>query len=237
MAIALATPSLRVGCHIDLVDGEPALSPHEIPTLIDLRTGRFRTSAAAFLLRLLARRIRPAEIEAEATAQIQILQKAGIHLTHIDTHKHLHVFPTVLRAVLRAARACGISAIRNPFEPAWALRATNGAPWLRLAQVAAVRFLEPVCRRIIAEGGFKTTDGTIAVAGTGTLDAAMLHSLLGQMPDGIWELVTHPGYNDADLALVRTRLRASRDIERSALLTLKNHQAASLISFADLPTC
>ena len=232
--MAQARPALKVGCHIVLVDGEPVLPSRAIPTLIDDRTGQLPASLAGFVARLVARRISAAEIEAEVRGQIEFLQSKGVHLTHIDTHKHTHIFPSVLRAVLRAARACGIRAVRNPFEPRWAIRATNGAPWLRLAQVSALRWLEPVCRRIIAEEGFATTDGTIAVAGTGVLDGAMLRSLLQQMPEGAWELVAHPGYNDADLAQVRTRLRASREIERQALSALREFPAIELISFADL---
>jgi len=232
--LARRAPSLGVGCHVVLADGEPLLSTREIATLVDRRTGQFPASLAVFLTRLFRRRIRVAEIEAETRAQIEFLQGKGLRLTHIDTHKHTHMFPTVLRAVLRAARACGIRAVRSPFEPQWAIRAANGAPWLRLAEVSALRWLEPICRRIIAEEGFATTDGTIAVAGTGVLDAAMLRSLLKQMPEGTWELVTHPGYNDADLAQVRTRLRASREIERQALSALGEFPGVELVSFADL---
>ena len=141
------------------------------------------------------------------------------------------MFPAVLRPVLRAARAAGIRSIRNPFEPAWAIRAFAGASWARIAEVTALRKLEPVCRRIIAEEGFATTDGTIAVVGTGILNAATLRLLLERMPTGTWELVTHPGYNDADLAKVRTRLRASRDIEREALLQIKQFPGVELINF------
>ncbi len=237
--IARSAPTLGVGCHVVLVDGEPVLPERQIPSLIDPRTGSPRTGSlhstlTAFLPRLFTRRIRLAEIEAETRAQIEFLQNKGLQLTHIDTHKHTHMFPAVLRSVLRAARACGIGAIRNPFEPSWALRSAIGAPWLRLAQVGALRWLEPVCRRIIAEEGFSTTDGTIAVAGTGTLDAATLRCLLEQMSAGTWELVTHPGYNDADLARVRTRLRASRDVERQALAAIKEFPTIRLVSFADL---
>ncbi len=232
--IARSTPTLGVGCHVVLVDGEPVLPPRQIPSLVDPRTGSLHPTLTAFLPRLFTGRIRLAEIEAETRAQIEFLQSKGLHLTHIDTHKHTHMFPAVLRSVLRAARACGIRAVRNPFEPAWALRAAIGAPWLRLAQVSALRWLEPVCRRIIAEEGFSTTDGTVAIAGTGILDAATLRCLLKQMPAGTWELVTHPGYNDADLARVRTRLRASRDIERQALAVLKEFPTIGLVSFADL---
>jgi hypothetical protein len=79
-----------------------------------------------------------------------------------------------------------------------------------------------------------TTDGTISVAGTGMLDGAAVRSLLEKLPPGTWELVTHPGYNDADLAKIRTRLRESRDIERKALESIKEFPAVELVSFSDL---
>ena len=232
--LARATPALGVGCHVVLVDGEPVLPPRQIPTLVDRQTGCFPPKLGTLLMRLFTGRIRIAEIEAEAAAQIALLQSRGLRLTHIDTHKHTHMFPAVLRPVLRAARAAGIFAVRNPFEPEWAVRATPRASWMRSAEVIALRRLGPFFRRLIAQQGFITTDGTIAVTGTGTLDAAAVQSLLKNLPGGTFELVTHPGYNDADLAKVRTRLRASRDIERNALLALKQFPAIELISFAAL---
>ena len=232
--IARATPTLGVGCHLVLVDGEPALPPREIPTLVDGKSGQLRPSLVAFLGRLFTGRISIVEIEAEAAAQIALLQSHGVRLTHIDTHKHTHMFPAVLRPVLRAARAAGIRAVRNPFEPVWAISAFVGASWARLAEVTVLRRLEPICLQIIREEGFVTTDGTIAVVGTGALNAATLRSLLERLPNGTWELVTHPGYNDADLAKVRARLRASREVEREALLAIRQFPEIELISFADL---
>lgn len=236
--IALATPSLGVGCHVVLVDGEPILPAGSIPHLASRRTGSLGTSLAGFLASLLfRRRSRDAmvrEIEAETAAQIAYLQSRGVPLTHIDTHKHVHMFPTVLRAVLRAARASGIRAIRNPFEPVWALRATHAPSWIRMAEVLALRLLEPACRRIIADEGFMTTGGTIAVLGTGKLNGAAVASLLTNLEQGTWELVTHPGYNDADLEKVRTRLRQSRDIERKALHEILNFPEIERVSFANL---
>jgi predicted glycoside hydrolase/deacetylase ChbG (UPF0249 family) len=232
--LARATPSLGVGCHVVLVDGEPALPVADIPTLIDRKTGSLRFSLTGFLMRLFTGRISIAEVEAEAAAQIALLKSRGLQLTHIDTHKHTHMFPPVLRAVLRAARAAGIGAVRNPFEPAWAVRATAGATLARCAEVNVLRKLEAACRRIIAEEGFVTTDGTVAVAGTGVLNAAAVRSLITAMPEGTWELVTHPGYSDADLAKIRSRLQASRDVERAAIDTVKQFPNIQLISFADL---
>ena len=232
--LARSMPSLGVGCHVVLVDGEPVLPARELPTLVDQRTGRFQPTLGMFLPRLLSGRIRRSEIEAEAAAQIALLQSRGVALTHIDTHKHVHMFPKVLRPVLRAATAAGIRIVRNPFEPGWSLRATPGAPWLRRAEVTQLRRLEGAFRRIVAKEGVATTDGAIGVLATGTLDAVTVASLLRNMPGGTWELVSHPGYNDAELARAYTRLRASRETEREALHTLKQFPNLDLISFAGL---
>jgi chitin disaccharide deacetylase len=234
IGLAQARPRLGVGCHVVLADGQPVLPASQIASLLVKRTGHFPHSIARFLRRVLARRVSASEIEAEVRAQILFLQRKGIRLTHIDTHKHTHMFPTVLRAVLRAARACGIGAVRNPFEPAWAIAATRCAPWVRVAEVSALKWLEPVCRRIIAEEGFVSTDGTVAVAGTGVLNPAVVRELVKAAPPGTWELVTHPGYHDADLAAIRTRLRASRDVERMALETLREFKDVRLVSYAEL---
>jgi hypothetical protein len=54
------------------------------------------------------------------------------------------------------------------------------------------------------------------------------------MPAGTWELVTHPGYNDADLARAGTRLLASRETELEALMSLGKTPGFEPISFAGL---
>jgi hopanoid biosynthesis associated protein HpnK len=232
--IARSAPSLGVGCHVVLVDGEPVMPAQKLPTIVDPRTGHFHPTLSAFLTRLFTGRIGSAEIEAETAAQIAALQNCGLSLTHIDTHKHTHMFPAVLRPVLRAAMAAGIRAIRNPFEPAWSLRATPAAPRIRRTEVSLLRLFEPTFRRIVAEEGFATTDGAIGVLATGTLDAPTVNALLRNLPPGTWELVSHPGYNDADLARARTRLLASRETERQALQIIKQFPDLELISFAAL---
>jgi predicted glycoside hydrolase/deacetylase ChbG (UPF0249 family) len=233
---ALGTPALGVGCHVVLVDGSPITSVELLPCLATAE--ELSPTLGAFLVRTYTGRATGCnmaqDIETEASAQISKLQRSGIHLTHIDTHKHTHMFPKILRPVLRAARAAGICAIRNPYEPTWSVRATPGAPMLRRAQVQLLHTLQSSFRRIVAEEGFVTTDGAIGVLATGTLDSTTLASLLSAMPDGTWELVTHPGYNDTSLARVRTRLLASREIEYQALKNTSISQGIKLIHFGQL---
>jgi chitin disaccharide deacetylase len=232
--MALAMPTLGVGCHIVLVGGTPASDPRSIPSLVDSTTGALYPSIGAYLKRLYTARIRSAEIEAEAAAQIALLQSYGLRLTHVDTHKHLHMFPQVLRPVLRAARAAGIRAVRNPFEPIWSINATADAPEMRRAEVLLLRRLEPRFRRIVAQEGFVTTDGAIGVLATGSLNLSVVHALISAMPEGTFEFVSHPGYRDEALSRANTRLLESREIERNALVAIKGYSGIDLISFGSL---
>jgi len=232
--MAHAMPTLGVGCHVVLVDGAPVSDPHNVRSLLDGKTGSLHPGPGSFLQRLFTARIRSAEIEAEAAAQIALLQSYGLRLTHIDTHKHMHMFPSILRPVLRAARAAGIHAIRNPFEPLWSLNATVHAPELRRAQVILLRRFEAGFRRIIAEEGFTTTDGAIGVLATGTLNISAVHAIISAMPEGTFEFVSHPGYRDEQLAHTNTRLLESREIERNALMAIRDYAGIELISFAGL---
>src|ERR1700679_2791825 len=121
VAVARANPTLGVGCHIVLTDGVPVSPPEEILTLIGPDGKTFRPSLIDFLQALLRGNISEEEITREATAQIQKLQRAGIHITHLDTHKHTHLFPAVTRPLLQIAEQCSIRAIRQPFEQHWSL--------------------------------------------------------------------------------------------------------------------
>jgi predicted glycoside hydrolase/deacetylase ChbG (UPF0249 family) len=234
IAIARAMPTLGTGCHIVLTDGEPVLSPDQVPSLLDGSSEQFIPSLTVFLSRMLRGQIRAAEIEIEAIAQIRHLQSRGVRVDHIDTHKHVHMFPRILRPILRAARACGIRSVRKPFEPLWAVRATANGSFTRMAQVNLLRRLQFAWHVVLAEEGFSTTDGTIGITATGVLNEINLRSILHQAPAGIWELVTHPGYNDTALASIPTALRASREIERQALYSVRECGGFDLISFSAL---
>jgi predicted glycoside hydrolase/deacetylase ChbG (UPF0249 family) len=241
VAIARAHPALGVGCHIVLTDGIPVSHPQSIPSLLGADGKTFRPSLVDFIQALLRGAIREDDIEREAVAQVQKLQRAGIDVTHLDTHKHTHLFPTVSRPLLHLAERCSIGAIRNPFEQSWSLALGHGS-LLRRLQVKLLSRLQAQFERQpqIRNAQVLTTDGTIGISATGHLDAATLRQILHAMPpDGICELCCHPGYNDSDLDHIATRLRTHRDVERNALLTeipaiLLHPNAPELINYGNL---
>ena len=229
--LAPTVPQLSVGCHVVLVDGEPLLPAPQIPTLLaaDGPRQHFRNSIAEVAAAALRGRIDPSQVEAEATAQMRKLQSAGLTLSHFDTHKHAHMFPAILRPLLRAARACGVRALRNPFAPmkplAFAHLLRRPRLWKRYSEVTALRRLLDNFRSAVQEEQMLTTDGTFGIVATGALDGQLFEAIVGSIPDGTWEFVCHPGYNDAELDSVRTRLRQSRAQELRVLTSEAARQA------------
>ena len=241
VAISRAQSTLGIGCHIVLTDGVPVSHPYSIPTLLGSDGKTFRPSLMDFVQALLRGDVRENDIEREALAQIQKLQRAGIDVTHLDTHKHTHLFPTVARPLLHVAERCSIGAVRNPFEPSWTRALGHGGLFRRL-QMLLLNRQRPRFQRIpqLRHGHVLTTDGTIGISATGQLNANTLVEALSALPaDGTFELCCHPGYNDADLDAVTTRLRATRDIERETLLTtipqiMAQPNAPELIHYGNL---
>ena len=220
VAVAQANPALGVGCHVVLTDGIPVSAPESIPTLLGPDGRSFRPSLVDFVQALVRGRIREEEIEREALAQVEKIQRAGIVITHLDTHKHSHLFAQVCRPLLRVAEQRSIGAIRNPFEESWSLALGHGNRLRRFQ----VKLLGRLKRQFegqpqIIGGQVAYPDGTIGISATGNLDAPTLRQILEALPaEGVFELCCHPGYNDSDLDRVTTRLRSHRDVERLALL-------------------
>ncbi|MEO5935957.1 MAG: ChbG/HpnK family deacetylase, partial [Terriglobales bacterium] len=213
VTLARAHPQLRIGCHAMLVDGMPLSAPHEVASLLEPhgptdQPPAFRVGIAGFAHATLSGKLHADQITREATAQIRKLQNAGVNLTHFDSHKHTHMFPQVLRPLLRAARDCGVRAVRNPFAPLKALAFATFMKrphlWVRYTEVRALRRFARAFQIEVEAAGLRTTHGTFGIIATGALDQKLFDALIGSIPDGDWEFVCHPGYNDPDLDRVAT---------------------------------
>ena len=245
--LARTVPRLSVGCHVVLIDGAPVLDAELLPSITSASSSsggaRFRDGLKSFAARALAGRLDEGQIEAETSAQIRKLQSAGIVVSHLDTHKHTHLFPAVLRPLLRAARACGVRAVRNPFGPRKPLKSgellARPGLWTRYAEVRILRALAGKFRDAAGREGLLTPDGTLGIVVTGALDEQLFRSIAAIIPEGTWEFVCHPGYNDADLRQAATRLRESRETELRVLTMpeareLLSDQDIALVSYRDL---
>lgn len=223
VGLALQSPTLAIGCHLTLVEGPSVARPG--------------TKLPPSLVSLLVDPPTREDALGEFRAQVERLLACGVQPDHLDTHKHLHIFPPVLQAVTEIAREFGIRWIRKPFDiPFGAVRAKRR--W-----VAAV--LEPL--RIafderLARTGCRTTDYFAGFSATGAVTAPWLVVLLTELPHGTGELVCHPGYCGPELSVANTRLKESRPAELGALcdpavLDAVNANGIELLAYRDLDLC
>jgi hopanoid biosynthesis associated protein HpnK len=181
-------PDLDVGVHLTLVGEAPLLPARSLPTLAP--DGRLPPHFSSLFLRLSLGRVRMEELEEEMAAQVARARDAGLSVSHLDSHQHVHLHPVLLPAVLRVARRFGIGAVRA------ASRTVSGSG-LRPALIGLVSRLGS--RRLRA-AGVRTPDALVGIAETGRLDPARLRAVVEALPEGTSELVCHPGAGDGAIA-------------------------------------
>jgi len=218
-------PGLGAGVHLVMNDGRPILSPEQAPSLVDAG-GCFRDGTP-----LLVRygRLRPAELKAEWRAQIeQFIADTGRPPDHLDLHCYYpYVFPAWFRVSLELAQEYGHLPVRMPFDDALdrkapEMAADNGFP------VWYVRWQGRRYQRLVERCGLKRPNYfEMSFSEDGHRTVEYLLDLLDALPEGVTELLAHPGtggWREGDYrALLDPRVR--QRIEESGIV---------LISYSDL---
>jgi predicted glycoside hydrolase/deacetylase ChbG (UPF0249 family) len=157
-------PSLECGVHLTLVE-ERALTSLRMPK-------KYTTFVPLYL----ARAISIDAIERELRAQLEKVLAAGLRVTHLNGHQHLHLLPRIFEVTMKLAREHAIPYVRIVDD--------RGGSARRLPMT----ILSTLGRRARTQG--MTNHHTIGVASAGHLRDVV--PLLEHV-DGITELVTHPG--------------------------------------------
>ena len=129
----------------------------------------------------------------EVRAQFEAFRATGLPLDHVDGHRHMHLHPTVLSAILRVAREFGVHAIRVPHEP---LRALKGAPFFqRLRTAGTIVLLAPwlaLMRWRLRRAGIASNEYVVGLSDTGAMSEDAVLRLIAHLPSGATELYFHP---------------------------------------------
>ncbi len=188
VARARRNPGLRVGLHLVVVEGEPALPASSLPRLLD-RSGRFGSDQATRGVRYFLDPRARHELAAEIDAQFDAFARTGLTLDHANAHKHMHLHPTVGGLLIASGMRRGLRAVRVPTEPASVLAAC-GVPttWPSRVLAAWTGWLRTAVRR----AGMVTSDHCFGLAWSGGMTAARVMRLLDRLPAGTSEIYFHP---------------------------------------------
>ena len=217
--LARSEPALGVGVHLNLSDGGPVLPPSEVLSLVN-GAGQLHGGPGSLLLRLLRSQLDLNEVEREWDAQVRKVHDAGIQPTHLDGHKHVHMLPGLFELAVRLAERHSIRAVRISIENSTLSASLSSgnhsasvASMKQSLQARGLSLLAMNTPTLARRAGLFTADFFCGITQTGELTAAGVSSLLENLPAGVTELMTHPGYDDEELRHSSTRLRASRQSE------------------------
>ena len=116
---------LDLGLHVNLTNEYPVLPANKIPLLTG-KDGKFKNGFVKLLiLSIFKSKELRREVKAEIEAQILKAEKMGLKLSHIDSHRHVHMIPLLFKVMLELKEKYHISRIRVINECALLSAKTN----------------------------------------------------------------------------------------------------------------
>lgn len=190
--LALANPGLGVGIHLTLVGGvAPAAAPDKVRSLLD-EQGKFLPDYVAFASRFYRGGIKMSELETELCAQIERGLATGIKITHIDSHQHTHVLPIISDLVVKLCYKYNIRKIRNPHE-GYFFDGGFSAGIGRKVGRAGLSFCASMAMRKAKAAGLSFPEHFFGMLAGGNLNTALVGKIIQSLPEGVSEIMTHPG--------------------------------------------
>jgi chitin disaccharide deacetylase len=234
VARARRLPELHVGLHLNLIDGDPILSREEVSQLVR-EQGEFDRNMARAGLRFFVFPSVRCQLAKEIRAQFTAFRATGLHLDHVNAHKHMQLHPSVARLIIEIGHDYGMTAVRIPAEPVSVLRRAfpeEGVrtplyhPWVSLL------------RRRVRRAGLCANDHLFGLAWSGGMVEERIAKLIAHLPDGVSEIYFHPAVERTP-PLVAAMPSYRHPEELAALLSplLRSRVAEfgiQLVSYSDL---
>lgn len=222
--LAKENPRLGIGVHLTLVGSVPSVLPKEqVSSLLD-DDGLFLPDYVAFAKRYYSGAVKKAELEAELRAQVERALSCGVNITHIDSHQHTHVLPGINSLVLKLSNEYNIIRVRIPKE-GYLFTGGFQTGVGRLIGRSGLSFCADMAALRADSLGLRHPQHFYGMLAGGHLNAQLIANILRQLPEGVSEIMTHPGLDSAALGKAfswqyhwREELDAYLDAGNKALL-------------------
>jgi predicted glycoside hydrolase/deacetylase ChbG (UPF0249 family) len=229
--LAKTHPSLGVGLHFNLTHGSPVCEPEKIPSLVNGK-GSFH-SRTEFEKKIILGKILFQDIEKEFKAQLQKFDKSGLEMTHIDSHHHVHIFPSVFKIVSSYTVEMGLP-LRIPWvsyrfvKPTIKLKGYKAALRKLLLHYLIPRKSSLSVKAILTPNNFLSIYDYIPCPFP-ILSEHYL-TLINSVSNGILELMAHPAYVTSKLKRIFTDAHI-KEMERSTLVSFSLVELAEKTGF------
>jgi len=177
----------EAGAHLAFTETSPLAGARGIRTLITL-DGRFHKNRNLFLLRFLAGRIDLDELYRELKSQMDVIAMAGLRITDLSSHEHLHMIPAVLDIFIKLAKEYDVPAIRFPHSD-WSALTGMEAAYRRII----LAFFEKGVGSSLRAAGMIFPDHFRGLLDSGRMTEEALLAAIRSLDEGTTELVCHPG--------------------------------------------
>ncbi len=192
VALARERSGLAVGVHLVLTEHRPLIGASAAATLIGA-DGAFEPHLKNLLAKRLRGLVSLSEVRRELDAQIRCVRRAGVAISHLDGHQHVHVLPGIAGIVAELAVAHGIAAVRYPAERVRGYMLRDPKHARRVAEQTALSLF---CASSPLKN-LRRSDDFVGFYFGGRLDEDNLETVLAGLPAaGTVELMCHPGHED-----------------------------------------
>lgn len=180
---------LPTGLHLNLTTGASLSKDGHIQSL--LTTDGYFLGREDLRRRLHENEIEPEHIEREVRAQMEWFLENRGQPTHVDSHHHIHVHPFIAQNITSILDRYGISFVRIPSEPP--------KPFGFEIDPKQSQYIEMIsreadaARELFSAHGIQGTDNFRGLAFAGNASMRTIRHILGRLPEGTTEWMTHPG--------------------------------------------
>jgi predicted glycoside hydrolase/deacetylase ChbG (UPF0249 family) len=191
-AIARENRQLGVGIHLTLNGEKPVASREAIPSLLD-ENGYLMESHGTLFRKILTGGVRLEQIALECRAQIEKFLDRGLVPTHLDGHRHVHLFPPIfrlLKTILAEHHIRKIRWLRVPMHDFWMGPSLPHIAFLIL-------LLET--NRLLKGAGLRHPDWFLGYFNSDSLNVRYFARILERIPPGTTEIALHPGRDNRRL--------------------------------------
>jgi predicted glycoside hydrolase/deacetylase ChbG (UPF0249 family) len=187
---SLGRRRVSVGVHINLSEGRP-VSP-DLRLLTGPDTFFLGKTSAQNLLMQSGDQALARQIAREMSAQVKVLLDCGIRIDHLDGHQHVHLFPAAIAAVVQIAAEHRIPWMRMPEEPP-PQHADGSLSAEAMEEARRFSKIARTARQHLKGTGFSIPDHFRGLYVKGSLSLTVMTDLLQTLPEGLTELMVHPG--------------------------------------------